>query len=180
MSKKPTITSRETVAKTRLFQVEEVGLRFANGVEVRYERLCSPPQGAVLVIPVLNQQIFLIREYMAGVDRYELCFPKGIIEQGESAITAADREIKEEIGYGAGSLKLLRVLSVAPGYSDFRTHIVLATGLYAHSLSGDEPEELEVVPWPLASVGDLLDQEDFVEARSIAALYLLQHEMECR
>ena len=31
MSRKPVITRTETIARTRLFRIEQVGLRFANG-----------------------------------------------------------------------------------------------------------------------------------------------------
>lgn len=162
-----------------MFQIEQIGLRFSNGNEVEYERLNRPGPGAVLVIPVLSKaSLILIREYMAGMDRYELGFPKGVIDPDETPEQAADREIREEIGYGANRLRLLRELSVAPGYSNFRTHVVLATELYESRLPGDEPEDIEVVPWPLDDLDGLLDRDDFVEARSIAALYLLNREGE--
>jgi ADP-ribose diphosphatase len=176
VSSKPVITRSQVVAQTRLFQVEQIGLRFNNGNEVEYERLRSPGRGAVLVIPVLDDEtVFLIREYVAGMDRYEISFPKGVIDPGETPEQAAGREIKEEVGYGANKLRLLRELSVAPGYSDYRTYIILATDLYKQKLPGDEPEEIEVVPWRMGDLSRLLQRKDFVEARSIAALYLLQH-----
>ena len=52
-------------------------------------------------------------------------------------------------------------------------HIVFAKQLYPQSLIGDEPEPLVVVKWPLTQWQSLLDQEDFTEARSVAALLLL-------
>lgn len=157
-----------------MFEVEQIGLRFSNGKEVDYERLNKPGKGAVLVVPVLNDDtVLLIREYMAGMDRYELGFPKGVIDADETAEQAGNREIMEEIGYGARRLQFLRELSVAPGYSNFRTHVVLATDLYERKVAGDEPEDIEVVPWPLDDLEGLLQCDDFVEARSIAALYLL-------
>ena len=156
--------------------MEQIGLRFNNGNEVEYERLRSPGRGAVLVIPVRDDgTVFLVREYVAGMDRYEISFPKGVIDPGETPEQAAAREIKEEIGYGANKLRLLRELSVAPGYSDYRTYIILATDLYKQKLPGDEPEEIEVVPWRMSDLSGLLQRKDFVEARSIASLYLLQH-----
>lgn len=175
MSKKPTITHAETIARTRLFRVERIGLRFDNGNEVEFERLRNSGRGAVLVIPQLDTStVLMIREYVAGMDRYEISFPKGVMDEGESPEQTADREIQEEIGYGANQLRVLKILSVAPGYSDYQTHIVLATDLYPKKLSGDEPEEIEVLPWSLHNIDQLLKREDFVEARSIAALYLLQ------
>lgn len=144
---------------------------------MEFERLRSTGSGAVLVIPRLDDDtVLLIREYVAGLDRYEISFPKGVIDPGETAEQAAGREMREEVGYGAHRLKLLKVLSVAPGYSDFRTHVVLATDLYPDKLPGDEPEEVEVIPWSLADLDRLLARDDFVEARSIAALYLLNRE----
>lgn len=177
MPKKPIITRTETLAQTRLFHIEKVGLLFDNGTEVEYERLRSPGTGAVLIIPLLrNDTVLLIREYVAGMDRYEVSFPKGVIEPGETAQQAAHREIKEEIGYGAHALKVLKVLSVAPGYSDYQTYIVLATDLYPEKLAGDEPEDIEVLSWSLHDLDQLVQRDDFVEARSIAALFLLQQE----
>ena len=175
MHAKPEIKHRRLVAETRVFRVEELHLRFSNGREVSYERLRGSGRGAVLVVPVRTDgQLLLIREYAAGVDRYELAFPKGLMERDESPESAANREIKEEVGYGARELRVLRTLSVAPGYADFQTHVVLARDLYPERLPGDEPEPIEVVPWPLTELDALMRQQDFLEARSIAALFLLQ------
>lgn len=176
MNKKPQVICSECIADTRVFSIERISLRFANGVEVEYERLKSRGYGAVMIIPLLDDNtVLLIREYAAGVDRYELGFPKGLIEAGETLEGSADREIKEEVGYGARRLTLLRTLSVAPGYADFETHVVLAEDLYEERLPGDEPEPIEVVPWKIQEFPALLGQHDFVEARSIAAIHLLQH-----
>ena len=41
-----------------------------------------------------------------------------------------------------------------------------------HQQEGDEPEELEVVPWPLADLRSLTAREDCTEGRTIAALYI--------
>lgn len=176
MRRKPEILHTETLARTRLFQIEQVDLRFANGTETRYERLVgSSDRGAVLVVPLLEDDtVLLIREYAAGSDRYELGLPKGRIEAGEEPLLAANREIQEEIGYAARQLTPLGSLSVAPGYLGHMTHVVLARDLYPRKVEGDEPEEIEVVPWRLADLPGLLGQPDLTEARSIAALFLVR------
>jgi len=175
MRKKPEILAAETVARTRLFHVEQLDLKFSNGVEVQYERLKSNSGGAVLVVPMLdNDTVMLIREYAAGVHRYELGLPKGRIEPGEDMLVAANRELMEEIGYGANQLEHLTAFTLAPGYLGHHTQIVLAQGLYLQSCDGDEPEELEVVPWSLSNLSELLIRDDVTEARSIAALYMVR------
>jgi ADP-ribose diphosphatase len=51
-------------------------------------------------------------------------------------------------------------------------HVVLAQDLYPERLQGDEPEELEVVPWKLADLHTLVSRDDVTEGRSIAALFM--------
>jgi len=173
MQNKPTILNRQTLAQTRLFKIEQLDLRFTNGVETRYERLLGSPQGAVLIVPMLdNDTVLMIREYAAGIDNYELTLPKGRIEVDEDLFNAANREIMEEVGYGANNLHHLTSLSLAPGYVGHFTHVVLARDLYPQTAEGDEPEPLEVVPWRLSELPQLLLRDDCTEARSIAALFM--------
>ncbi|UCE89717.1 MAG: ADP compounds hydrolase NudE [Pseudomonadota bacterium] len=175
MKQLPRILRTSTLAKTRMFRIEQLDLEFANGTVVPYERLRSAGNGAVLVVPMLDPgTVLLIREYAAGVGRYELGLPKGRIEDGEDILEAANREIQEEIGYGATRLQHIRSLSLAPGYIDHCTHVVLAQDLYPERRSGDEPEEIEVVPWRLDDIPSLLARDDANEARSIAALFLVR------
>jgi ADP-ribose diphosphatase len=175
MSKKPIVTGTVTVARTRLFHVEQVELRFSNGREVSYERLKSRSGGAVLVVPMLDSQtVLLVREYGAGVERYELALPKGRVEDGENVEEAANREIREEVGYAARRLTFLKSMTLSPGYLSHSTHIVLAEDLYPDRLEGDEPEPLEVVPWQISKINELIEHEECTEARSIAALYLVR------
>lgn len=173
MRDKPEVLASETIARTRIFRIEKVDLKFSNGVQASYERLRSNSPGAVLVIPMLDSEtVLMIREYAAGVHRYELALPKGRVEQGESLIEAANRELMEEVGYGARRLRQIASLTVAPGYLGHVTHLILAQDLYEQRLHGDEPEEIEVVPWRLRDLPGLLACEDCTEARSIAALFM--------
>ena len=130
------------------------------------------PQGAV-VVPMLDEDtVLLVREYAAGLHRYELGLVKGRIDDGETPAQAGDRELKEEAGYGARRIDVLRAMSLAPTYMSHQSWLVLARDLYPERLAGDEPEELEVVPWKLADLDALMLREDFSEGRSLAALFI--------
>jgi len=178
MKKKPEILHSELVASSRLFNIESVHLRFSNGVETQYERMRGGARGAVLIAPMLDEHtVLLIREYAVGVERYELALPKGKIEGDESIEDAANREIQEEVGYGAKKLTHLRSMTIAPGYLGHQTHVVLAEDLYANRLPGDEPEEIEVVPWSLNNLPALWDDAECTEARSIATLFLIRDKL---
>jgi len=183
MSKQaPTTHETQTLAQSRHFCIEQQTLTFSNGAERCYERLVSRGHGAVLVVPLLDDDTFLlIREWGAGTGRYELGFPKGKIDAGETPEQAAYREGMEEVGYAAQQLTLIGVpLTLAPGYMTHSIHVVLAEGLSPQTAEGDEPEPLEVIPWRWDNVDALLMRDDFTEARSIAALWLVKRHLQAR
>lgn len=159
--------------------VEELDLEFGNGERRRYHRVHAHGAGAVVVVPMLDADtVVLVREYAAGLHRYELGLVKGRIDAGETPVQAANRELMEEAGYGARRLDVLRALSLNPTYMSHQTHLVLARDLYEQRLPGDEPEELEVVPWKLGRLHELILREDFSEGRSIAALFIAREWLE--
>lgn len=177
MRQKPTVLAREIVASSRLFRVEELQLRFANGVERTYERLVGrgAGYGAVMIVAMIDaDHALLIEEYCGGTDEYELSLPKGLIEPGEDVLAAANRELKEEAGFGARQLEYLTALSLSPGYMSQRIHVVLARDLYPERLPGDEPEPLEVSSVDLRELSQLVQNPRFSEGRALAALYLVR------
>lgn len=173
MRKSPTVHSIREVTDSRFLRVERLELEFANGEHRTYERLKGHGLGAVIIVPMLDDEtVLLVREYGAGVGRYELSLPKGRLDQDETAEQGANRELKEEVGYGANRLTILHNLSLSPSYMTHMAHIVLAQDLYPERLPGDEPEELEVVPWKMADLHTLIARDDVTEGRSIAALFM--------
>lgn len=176
MTQNTIIQNKKRLTQSQLFQIEAVDLQFSNGEKRTYERIRSTHElstGAVLIVPMLDDETFLlIREYYVGTERYELAFPKGKVEENEEILFAANREIMEEVGYQANNLQILKKITLAPGYMSFATHIVLARDLHPQRVKGDEPEELEVIPWKLQNIDQLIQRDDFSEARSLFALYL--------
>ena len=173
MAKLPKIHARSKQDPGKLFKVEKLDLEFSNGNKRTYERLLTHGLGAVIVVALQDDETFLlVREYAVGLHHYELGLVKGRLDAGETVLQGAQRELQEEIGFAARDLIELTALSLAPGYMTHITHVVLARDLYPAKLVGDEPEELEIVPWPLTDLHQLVQRPDCTEGRSIAALYI--------
>lgn len=170
----PRIHKRKVVAKSRFFKVEQVDLEFTNGATREFERMSGTGSGAVMVLPLTDDEhLLLIREYAAGTHSYQLGFPKGLIDPGESPVEAANRELQEEVGVKALEFTPIKKLAMAPTFFNAHMNVFIAQGLSESSLEGDEPEPLEVIKWPLTKINELLERADFCEARSVASLLLL-------
>ena len=109
-----------------------------------------------------------------GLEDYHLACPKGAIDEGETLLDAANRELKEEVGYGARKLTFLKKVHLSPSYMEHGINIVIAQDLYPERLEGDEPEPIQVQELPIADLPDFCLRADVCEGRSIAALFLVR------
>ncbi|HHR6046233.1 TPA: ADP compounds hydrolase NudE [Providencia alcalifaciens] len=172
--KKPKILNIQDIAQSKLFSIQSVDLEFSNGEKRVYERMRPAKCEAVLIVPIIDDHLILIREYAVGIENYELGFPKGAVDPGEAPLDAAQRELKEEIGYGARQITPLAKLTMSPSYFSSKMNILIANDLFSEKLEGDEPEPLQQVRWPIARMMELLDHPDFNEARNISALFYVE------
>ncbi|PIZ04961.1 MAG: ADP compounds hydrolase NudE [Gammaproteobacteria bacterium CG_4_10_14_0_8_um_filter_38_16] len=175
MSKPPILLDQKTLAETRIFRIEQTRMRFSNGVEQTFEKISGRSPGAVMILPMLDDQTFLvIREYAPAMNGYFLGFPKGAMDVNEDPLISANRELMEETGYGAKTLTHLATWSLSPAYFAATMEIVLAKNLYPQKLEGDEPEPIEVISWKINNIDALLAHPEFHESRSVAAALLLE------
>jgi ADP-ribose diphosphatase len=106
--------------------------------------------------------------------------PKGAVDLGETIEQAAERELKEEIHFGAKQLHFLKKMSLSPSYMKSGIDVLIALDLYEASLPGDEPEPLDVIAWPLDDIDTLVQRADVTEGRAIAALYIARSWLSAR
>ncbi len=141
------------------------------GKKITYE-IAEKNDTAMMVPLTKNGSILFVKEYFAAINEHQLGLPKGRVENSENPLETANKELQEEIGYKAGKLAKLGVLTITPGYFTQKTHVFLATELTESKILGDELEELEVIEHPLAKFEELIGSGQLTEARMIAALYM--------
>ena len=98
--------------------------------------------GAVSVVPVIGDEVVLVRQYRAAIDQEILEIPAGKRDiPGEPPEMTAKRELIEEIGYSTESLVLLATVYSSAGFCDEYSYVFLATDLEKASMNRQGPEE---------------------------------------
>jgi ADP-ribose pyrophosphatase len=128
---------------------------------------------AVAIVPVSEGQVTLVRQLRAAVGGKVLELPAGLLEDGETPLESARRELREETGLHGGEWVEVAAFFTSPGFTDEKIHLFIATGLEQGEASPEETEELELVRVPLDQVPSLLDEVE--DAKTLAGLLLLLH-----
>lgn len=159
----------KTVYKGKLFDVIHVvdevdGVRFVKEVVVH--------PGAVAVVPLLNEsELVLVEQFRAAVGEVLVEVPAGTLEN-ESPEECAARELEEETGYSAGSLKKIGEFYLAPGYSTELMHVYLAKNLRKTEGRNMPDEKISVITCGLEEAFEMVRSGRIRDAKSIAALSL--------
>jgi ADP-ribose pyrophosphatase len=121
-----------------------------DGREALWDIYDSPATVSVLAL-TQDDQAVLVNQFRPGPDRVVLSLPGGLVDDGEDAVAAGVRELREETGYAVTSAEL--VTSIDPPSHTRPRHVVIARG--AHLVGQqqlDELEEIEVVLLPVAEL----------------------------
>jgi ADP-ribose pyrophosphatase len=125
-----------------------------NGVKARRDIVRH--QGSVVILAVDDTapqpRVLLARQYRytVGRDLWEL--PAGRIDEGESELAAAKRELMEETGYRAQHWKRALFYYASPGFLDETMAVYLASGLTRGQAQPEEDEVIATRFFPLSSL----------------------------
>ncbi len=133
---------------------------------VREDRTLSPITGEefsffvveandwVNVIPVTEDgRIVFVHQYRHGTEEVSLEIPGGVVDEGESPLEAARRELLEETGYEAETIERIGVVAPNPAIQNNRCYTFLATNV--RRVRGQSLDAMEDIAVELIDAGDV-------------------------
>lgn len=168
-----TVLTSERVYKGHLIDLRVDQVRTATGHEAVREVIEHP--GAVGIVVLDDQErTWLVKQYRHAVQATTIEIPAGTLHAGEDPLLAAQRELREEIGYRAEQIERLTGIVTAPSFSTEYIHLYLARNLVPDRLAMDADEEIEVLRVSLPEAIDLIRSGAITDSKTVSALLLTQ------
>jgi len=128
--------------RNRLFSVTQDHVVDPSGFEI-HRAIVQHPGSAVMMAVDARKRILLVRQYRVPARGYLWELPAGRLDEGETPLQAARRELVEETGYRAKHWKKLVAFYPSPGFVAEKMTIFLATGLTAGQATPMDDERIE-------------------------------------
>lgn len=156
-----------TIYKGKILDLDVDEVLLGNGAVSKREVVRHSGGAAVLLI--VDEKVLLVKQfrYAYGKEIYEI--PAGKLEENETPLEAAERELEEETGYKAELVRLAEIYP-SPGYTDEIIYIFLAKNAVrtAQKLDGDEFLNAEFIP--IGKVNDMIERGEITDAKTVVAV----------
>lgn len=128
---------------------------------------------AVVVVPIeKNGTTYLVRQYRYTLKRDSVELPAGYIEDNETPLQAAKRELAEEVGLKAKNWKKIGEMYMTGSIFN-GTHVYfVATGFKKVRVAPDSTEEITIEKIPIRKVLQMISEQKFDICSSAVAILM--------
>jgi glycosyltransferase A (GT-A) superfamily protein (DUF2064 family)/8-oxo-dGTP pyrophosphatase MutT (NUDIX family) len=167
----PRLVAGELLAVSPWRAVVSDELRHTDGRRSAYTYL-AVPRGVFVVAVTRAQELVLVRQYRHPVRDWTLEVPAGSVEEEESALQAAQRELLEEVGGRSSSWRHLSTFYSSSAHLNLRSDAFLAKEVELASPHPGEEESLATVCLPIEEALARVRNGGFVEGQTALAILL--------
>ncbi len=161
----------KVVFRGKVFSVTREEAREPGGVRATRD-VVRHPGSAVVLAEREDGRLLLIRQFRFPAQKKMWEVVAGRIDEGETPLEAARRELAEEVSLGAAEFKLLGCFYASPGFMDERMWLYLARGLRRHALPPDVDERISKRWFTRREFGEMIREGRIVDAKSTLCYFL--------
>ncbi len=155
-----------------------MNVTFQSPTGEQFDRQIVRHPGAVAVLPLHDDgTVTLVEQFRAAINGTLWEIPAGLLDvPGEDLVQAAVRELREEVGLAASSMRPLIAYHVAVGFADELISIYIASGLVeiGNDLQGPEEDHMVVHRIPVTEAIEMVRRGDITDGKTVIALLLSQ------
>jgi ADP-ribose pyrophosphatase len=159
-----TISSEELI-RTPIFYVTMDHALDPDGFEIKRAIVQHP--GSAVVMPVDERnRVLLVRQYRLPAGKYLWELPAGRVDEGETPLQAARRELAEETGYRARKFKKIAEFYPSPGFLAEKMTIYMAKELTAGEQTPMEDERIQTAWYSAREIDGLIETGKILDAKT--------------
>lgn len=176
------VFEEKTISSERIYEGRIINLRkdkvTVKDGQTSWREIVEHNGGVALAAVTRSGKMVMVRQYRKAAEKAILEVPAGKIEKDEDHRLTAERELKEETGYTAGSIEHITSFYTSIGYSTEVIHLYLATDLTPGETDFDDNEAIDVEEYELPELKKMVLRGEIEDAKTIAAILLTESIME--
>lgn len=185
----PTIVGNKILEKGRFLSLRQLELSHPDTKQTAYEVVTRNSEkvfGIVSILPITTEnEVILIRQYRAPLDRIQLELPAGCAEVGKHSILedAVHAELQEETGYMSDNITHIAEFSSSSGMTNETVHGYIARNCkkVTDILTLDTDEYIERILVPMAEFDDMIASEmsqgNIIEPKMLAMMWWFRNSL---
>ncbi len=130
--------------------------------------------GGACVLAFDDGYIYLVRQYRLAVRDETIERPAGKLEKGEDPESCALRELTEETGLVAESIRKICAINPSPGYTNEIIHIYYVDRFLKADQKLDDGEFLNVIKLPVKKCFEMVESGEITDGKTVVALLWLK------
>jgi ADP-ribose pyrophosphatase len=171
MTEIPEVVSSRTVYSGPVFDVRTDEVRYHDG-KTHAVDIVDHRGSYAIIATTSDDRVVLVQQYRHAVRRVLWEIPAGRSEE-DDARSGALRELQEETGYRAASIRLLGSMLMTPGFCNEILHVFHASGLTEGEQKLDPDERITVASFTLEEAQSLVETGQIGDAKTLIGLMWL-------
>jgi len=161
--------NKKTIYKGSILDLDLLEVELPNKKTAKREIINNADAVVILAMDEDNK-IYFVKQYRKAIEDYLLELPAGKIDEGESPLVSAKRELAEEIGFSSNKFDFLFSFYSSPGFSKEKIHAYKAVDLFEYKRNGDDDEFIEIIKLPFQEALECIKNNRITDVKSISTI----------